>query len=295
MTLDRKLRWFIILLVAANLFIVLLVVLGAFQPAPRPAPPNPNGYDDLVAAGRLVVDPGDFSTLPPADLAVVVSSNTAALKRLRVGFTRQSLPPGDYSRDGVSRLFDTIGRALILESVLDAEGQIALFEQRTNDALESYLDCLRLGQQCGQGATIIVHDDSAYIESIGRKSIKAIESGLGASGCRRIASALESVDAAEPKWRELMDAQNRSDKFAYKPTQRFMNSFPASKYRTFEQSLESRYRENQQDRRRMAIHFAARAYELEKGKPPASAAELVPEYLKAVPKDPVTGARLVPQ
>ena len=41
------------------------------------------------------------------------------------------------------------------------------------------------------------------------------------------------------------------------------------------------------------VDLAARAYELDKGHPPASAADLVPEYLKAVPQDPVTGTNMI--
>ena len=41
------------------------------------------------------------------------------------------------------------------------------------------------------------------------------------------------------------------------------------------------------------IALASRAYELDKGHPPATAADLVPEYLKAVPQDPVTGTNLI--
>ena len=40
------------------------------------------------------------------------------------------------------------------------------------------------------------------------------------------------------------------------------------------------------------LKTAARAYELETGKRPASAGDLVPNYLKIVPKDPYTGADL---
>ena len=49
------------------------------------------------------------------------------------------------------------------------------------------------------------------------------------------------------------------------------------------------YQTRTRERRQLAITAAARAYELEKGKQPKSAADLVPEYLKAVPKDPATG------
>ena len=43
---------------------------------------------------------------------------------------------------------------------------------------------------------------------------------------------------------------------------------------------------------RNLIDLAARALELEKDRRPQSAKELVPEYLKAIPKDPATGADL---
>jgi hypothetical protein len=41
------------------------------------------------------------------------------------------------------------------------------------------------------------------------------------------------------------------------------------------------------------INLAARAYELDKGKPPESLADLVPDYLKAVPQDPFTGTNMI--
>jgi hypothetical protein len=41
------------------------------------------------------------------------------------------------------------------------------------------------------------------------------------------------------------------------------------------------------------IALAARAYELDKGHRPASATDLVPDYLKAVPQDPATGTNIV--
>jgi hypothetical protein len=43
----------------------------------------------------------------------------------------------------------------------------------------------------------------------------------------------------------------------------------------------------------LIIDLAAHAYVLENGHRPASVANLVPDYLKAVPKDPITGTNLV--
>jgi hypothetical protein len=44
--------------------------------------------------------------------------------------------------------------------------------------------------------------------------------------------------------------------------------------------------------RSLSLELAGRAFELENGKSPASAADLVPGYLTAVPRDPATGAEL---
>jgi hypothetical protein len=62
----------------------------------------------------------------------------------------------------------------------------------------------------------------------------------------------------------------------------------ATNQRFFERSNET-----QKQRRAIMINFAARAYELDKGHPPANVTDLVPNYLKAVPEDPFTGMNMV--
>ena len=57
--------------------------------------------------------------------------------------------------------------------------------------------------------------------------------------------------------------------------------------------LESRINDKHLATRRLILDLAARDYELDKGHRPASAADLVPEYLKAVPQDPVTGTNII--
>ena len=42
------------------------------------------------------------------------------------------------------------------------------------------------------------------------------------------------------------------------------------------------------------LNLAVRAYELEKGERPKDITVLAPEYLKAVPQDPLTGTNLPP-
>ena len=44
--------------------------------------------------------------------------------------------------------------------------------------------------------------------------------------------------------------------------------------------------------KRLVVDLAARAYELDHGQYPTSLNQLVPDYLNAVPVDPVTGVKL---
>ena len=63
MGLQKKVKWLFGLIIAANLIIVLMVVVGAFGPPPPKPLPNPNGYDDFVKAGKmLTANAGDWST-----------------------------------------------------------------------------------------------------------------------------------------------------------------------------------------------------------------------------------------
>ena len=42
----------------------------------------------------------------------------------------------------------------------------------------------------------------------------------------------------------------------------------------------------------LLIKLASRAYELETGRPPKNPADLVPTYLKAIPRNPSTGTNM---
>ena len=59
-----------------------------------------------------------------------------------------------------------------------------------------------------------------------------------------------------------------------------------------EQRWASKVQRQQTRTRVLLIQLAARAYELEKGGPPKSLADLVPAYLKTIPQDPVTGTNM---
>jgi hypothetical protein len=57
-------------------------------------------------------------------------------------------------------------------------------------------------------------------------------------------------------------------------------------------SFAEKFNAQQSMTHRLLIDLATRAYELDKGHRPASLADLVPDYLKAIPQDPVTGTNM---
>jgi competence protein ComGC len=58
------------------------------------------------------------------------------------------------------------------------------------------------------------------------------------------------------------------------------------------QQAEQRFNKQVAQTRQLLIDLAARAYELDKGHRPANLNDLVPDYLKAIPQDPLTGTNM---
>ena len=59
------------------------------------------------------------------------------------------------------------------------------------------------------------------------------------------------------------------------------------------QKAEQKFQTQGQKRRTLLVGIAAGAYELEKGQPPKTASDLVPDYLQEIPQDPISGTNTV--
>ena len=294
MTLHKKIKWFFGLFVLANIIIVLMVALGAFElPPPKPMP-NPNGYDDFVKAGKmLILTTNDFSTMTEVELAALVATNAEALKLVRVGLSQECRVPNDYSTNYIDLLLPQLASQKQLALSFCAEGRLATLQGRTNDAAQSYLDAANFGLHCGQGGVLIYKLVDLACESLGRSGLAPLLDGVGPQECRKVAQTLEMMDVAEDSeaqiWKQEKEygrktgtlGQKIAALMLYKQRQQTMAKF------------EAKYQKNQLARRQMMIDFAARAYQLDKGKPPAAVNGLVPDYLKAIPKAPVSGSNLV--
>src|SRR6266404_4729029 len=108
------------------LLLVTAFILHSMRPAPAPPPlPDPNGYDDFVAAGKMVSDDySSYTEKSQQELKAFVSKNSEALKLARKGLTRGCRVPLVYSFTDPAFL-QNLGKLKAVAFMFAAEGRLA--------------------------------------------------------------------------------------------------------------------------------------------------------------------------
>ena len=265
---------------------LIVLVLGFYLLRPAAPPttlPKPNGYDDFVKAGQMIAG----------------TANAEAIKLGKLGLTRECRVPIQYSLEFMHSHTADLVALRHLALALSAEGKLAEAQNRPSDALKSYLDCVRLGNQSARGGLFVDKMVGLAIEEIGLSDIQKMTNEVSLTEYREAIQTLESLEANS----ELADDILKRDKIWTQQTYSRMAYWRAMIHRmiqektlhparppiNFKTTIEAK--ENQ--RRKLLVDLATRAYELEKGERPKSIADLVPNYLKIIPLDPITGTNIV--
>src|SRR6266567_9262222 len=136
-----------------------LVALGllVFRPAPPPPPlPNPNGYDDFLAAEKMIVgDTSNLYDIKDEELRNVVQQNRAALQAVREGLKKECQMPITYDPNFYGSWLPHLTGLKTVVGLLASEGKLADHEGRTKDAVQSYLDVIRFGQEISRGGLVV--------------------------------------------------------------------------------------------------------------------------------------------
>jgi hypothetical protein len=295
---NKTRNWLIVLFVLALPFAVFLgclIFMSAEPLPPVPPLPNPNGYDDLVKAGEMAdTNTGEFYEMQPEELRRLVAKNSAALQAARTSLQEDCAVPLQFSENYTSRHLSELADYRRLAQAFVAEGRLATMENRPRDALKSYLDAIRLGNKSAHGGVLINQLVGTAIEVMGVSHLQELVDQLDAKSCHETAATLETLDAQRQTWKEVIQQENAWSR----------RTFPGIKYRLGElvmssslkkarQGAKRTFEQQQQKTRQLLVDLAAHAYELDKGRAPASVADLVPDYLKAIPQDPLTGTNLV--
>ena len=186
--------------------------------------PDPNGYDDLVAAGSqshgelAIPNNLDYVAVSPVSLHEFVDPNIGALERARIGLgrgCRVRLP----LRWMEMAHFDNLLGLLRLAQLLAADS--ALAEQGGNraKAVADAFDILRLGRATGDGGVLIDAGAGMGIESIG---LSVLSRRSSQAHRRRRQAPRRRVDQVRPI-RRTVQSSCRSRSSLHDGSRRFSN------------------------------------------------------------------------
>lgn len=266
-----------------------LVVFSTRQPPPSTPLPSPNGYDDFMKAHTLLTANTDFHGLSHDQLRVVVTQNAEALRLVRAGLTQECRVPLGYSQEDISQHMSGLASIKALAQALTSEGRLAELEHRTNDAARAYLDAMRLGHEATRGGLLIDGLVGIACEAIGLQSLRSCVTNLQAAECRAAIGELEAME----KKQEPFAAKLKTEKAWVRQTFPFyqrlfyglMRIFNGAAIKRDEQKMEQKFQAQENRRNHLLLSLASQAYELERGHRPRTVSELVPDFLKVVPKD----------
>jgi hypothetical protein len=271
-----------------------LVTFLALRPLPPlPILPNPNGYGDLLNAAKLVsTNTAGYAKMSVEQLRPLVAENAGALTLAREGLDKGCAVPVQYSEDGQRNMNGNYVKLRSLGAAFAAEGRLAELENRTGAAADSYVDVMRLGAATEHDGILIDAMVGCAIESLGSTGLQKFANQADAKTCRETATALEALDAVRPSWPDVLRQEDNWIRRTFGARSVLVEFVYHRQMKRNGVKAQRVFQAEQLKARRLTIAFASRACELDKGRRPASAADLVPEYLKAVPKNPSTGKNL---
>jgi hypothetical protein len=268
------------------------------KPPTAPALPVPKGYDDFVtASGRVVTEGRAYRDVSDDELRNVVKQNREVLESVRAACQHECRAPIVYNRSYSSTHTQILAGFKRLARAFWAEAVLAEREGRTNDAARIYVDGIRFAQEIGRGGRLVDRLQAVSCQALLMPSLTNLAQNLDAQTCRALAGVLESLDKRTESWEATVRRERMWMQVVGGPRGRLLaylhevetwwstGIWPSTQFRNNINRIQSQ-------ERHLILDLARRAYQLEHGKAPEGAADLVPAYLNGVPKDPMTGREM---
>jgi hypothetical protein len=273
------------------------IYFGAINPRLREDwLPEPNGYDDLIRAAMPLAGaqlPRALDPLPTAQLRALLTPHQHLLDLARQGLSRECRVPLSYTQADLSRPLDPLRELACLFAV---EGKLAEREGRTDKALGSYHDLLRLSRAIARGGLVIDCACGLGTEQMATDSVYKLRKQLSPEVCRQWLATLQSFEAEREPVEEIEYRESVWWEHEGGLTIRMVESTFQSLGKEF--SLWSKAgddfgRYQQTTMRLLICELALQVFRAEHDREADRLEELVPEVLPAVPLDPFTGQPLV--
>ena len=288
------------------IFVVLIAIVGTYplailgkllmpQSIPHVTRPNPNGYDDLVAAGGMIQSPLlDFSVEPKStdELAAEISKFKAAFDRIRLGLSRSCQAPV-WPKNGDLTTRNSTPNAIINvradARALNREAQLALRQNRFDDSALIALDCIHLGQACTRGGLLVDRLMGTACESIGDAALYPSIKQLDSRTCRKLVVALQNVDENREPLEDVRRRERIWDENAYGWHGLLTNLLAdvSGTYGDNYRLVANTYLPRKQAITRLLIlELAVRCCQIEQSALPENLDQLLPDILTRIPLDP---------
>jgi hypothetical protein len=286
----------ILIIVSAAVGVVLVAaatITFLFGRTSSPILPNPNGYDDLLKAGELVVGKLDeISDLDHDGIRALLSTNAEPLRLLRIGCECQV--PTETTITNFTGVMTDLINLKALAKLLLAEGRLAEKENRFGDAARSYVDAIHIGVEMSRGGLMINRLVGIACEAMGAKPLTTLIPKLGCDQIQPIISNLEQIETNTVTWNEVVINENR---FARAQMGIYPNPIKLVselwQARTTRQQAHLRHDLAAAHFRLIIVELTLRCYQSEQGHAPTQLTELIPRYLQRVPLDPFSNSPLV--
>ncbi|MCI0747647.1 MAG: hypothetical protein L0Y58_19760 [Verrucomicrobia subdivision 3 bacterium] len=256
--------------------------------------PNPNGYDDFRKAATLIATPpDDLTTVSDDEFRRFVEANAEALRLVRAGLAKDCKVPVTYTYAVSEERLNELSGLKSIAQALVAIGRWHERQQQTNEAARRYVEAIRYGHHSLREGLLTDILMTIAIERIASRPLRKSAPTLDAALCREIISALQQIDdSVEPIDRvferdnEIIQTEHRFAYYWYRLVSAIsgrtaLSGLTANAHAKARQHYDASRRQ----RYELIAELAARAYELEHGRPPKGFDDLCPAYIKNIPPE----------
>ena len=294
----RALRTRLAKLATLLLSLGILIPLGAVYyllvipvPIPETTLPAENGYGTLAEAAEVFDRVGvpDPHTATEKQLRTFVTQHRQVLDKARDALKLPCQVPLEYSKSDMST---SIVRIHLLGYAFLAEGKLAEMEGRTADAMETYLTLIELGHAAGRGGLYVDAVGGWGLELMGTEAMCGLRDNLTAEQSDRLIDVLESLDARRELGEDILPRERAWECNVFGWFGR-LYQIKSDLFSSHADVMRDGGKSCQAQARLLICELGIRTYQSEHGSPPQRLADLVPDYLPAVPQDPFGQGPLV--
>jgi hypothetical protein len=296
-------RWGIARVALAGVLLVIVATpsTGVYWQLMNPLPvpvtvlPSPNGYDDFLAAVKLLpshplVNSANFDpeTATEQELQQASDELAAVFDQVRRGLKHPAMTSPTYTMDDI-RMDDFMSFRTMARG-FDAQGRWLLKSGDSGQAVDVFIDGARFGVQMAKGGVMVNDLVGLACTGVAMKGLYLSRQEIPPENITRTISVLKQLEterdlAEDFLYRDKVWSQRWGGWYSHLMV--ILSKVSDEDWDSAEMYAQARARELA-TLRLLQLELALRLYKHDQGQHPESLDELVPKYIEAVPLDPMS-------